>query len=246
LLEHGFVIVPNEKTFAQQSLESLKRLPVESEKKTAPRLCLPCRNMVRHTFIQISSTEGSSKRARSVPKDVGSRVTDIVEASAWSDDDDSTDVGSGALSPTLTASPAWSPRIPVDDINVPCPGFRPLEELPFDAWHCDGSPFATAMMGSVLEMPLGTCDASAFEFPLLARAFWDPIGGHALQMDHSMIQPDYGTDSADFGAHIRSWADASSPTSPLEGVFAWTPQCVNHDLSKPILCLSECLQGICE
>jgi len=254
LLEQGFVVLPNEKAFAQQALDVLKQLPVVNKIEATPQLslALPCRNMVRHTFIQISSTAtGSAKRAHSVPKDVGSLVVDMDEPSVYSDDD-STDVGSGMLSPTLTASPAWSPRRPADDVELPCPSCWPLQELsqdPFDMWRCDASSFAVAMDPSLFEMALGTWDASASELSLTAEASLGSMDGPTIQIDNSMAQCDYAVQSASFGGHIGSWADASSPTTPIEGMYPWTLECVNHEdfasvqaLTKPILCLSHFLQ----
>jgi len=68
-------------------------------------------NIVRNTFIQVMSPSCRCiQRSRSVPKDVGSCKIDLEDDKQSLTLDGSTDVGSGSLSPTLTASPLWTPR----------------------------------------------------------------------------------------------------------------------------------------
>jgi len=121
LLERGYVVLPTD-VFSQKSLTELKLLHASCQQRDAIRCDFPratdCEETVHNTFVQLGLKSTQGKRSQSVPKDVGSRLGDSDAASTT--DDRSTEIGSGSASPTLTASPLWSPRHQ-HEYDVPCP-----------------------------------------------------------------------------------------------------------------------------
>lgn len=114
LLERGYVVLPSE-IFSRCSLKELKQLPrhhTEPQNNTL-KVGTPT-SIVRNTFIQMNLECKGAKRSQSVPKHIGSQFfevdSDSTDAVGFFDDQ-STEVGSGSVSPTLTASPLWTPRL---------------------------------------------------------------------------------------------------------------------------------------
>jgi len=114
LLERGYVVLPSEQ-FLQQPASISKLLnPTHHKQREVHRdvrtELFSCQD-IRNTFIQMkaNTSTGSKTRAQSVPKDVGSKLVEL-DCNFNFAEDRSTDVGSGSLSPTLTASPLWTPR----------------------------------------------------------------------------------------------------------------------------------------
>lgn len=114
LLERGYVVLPSAQ-FLQQPASISKLLnPTHHEQQEVHQDVrtdlFSCKD-IRNTFIQMNAktSTGAKNRAQSVPKDVGSKLVEL-DCDFNFAEDRSTDVGSGSLSPTLTASPLWTPR----------------------------------------------------------------------------------------------------------------------------------------
>lgn len=173
LLERGYVVLPSE-VFSHKPLSVLKELSLVHQKEDVvqniPNHFLPlskCRDIVRNTFIQMNPTPpGSSKRSRSVPKNIGSQFVDVEEGIYFLEEG-STDVGSGSLSPTLTASPLWTPRQQMEN-DMDC--LWQVEEIypdPLTISQCCGWDMTMDIDSSVCLAGPFTCDDSMchFSFP---------------------------------------------------------------------------------
>jgi hypothetical protein len=155
LLERGYVVLPSE-LFLHQPASVLKQLNTVHHKQQrvlpdSPDELISCKDIIRNTFIQVNAkSTGSQIRSRSVPKDVGSQLVDF-ETDVLLAEDLSTDVGSGSLSPTLTASPLWTPRQQPEDNGISWQE----EDLSFDQFSTLTPHYC--MMDSVMDYDNSAC-----------------------------------------------------------------------------------------
>jgi len=176
LLERGYVLLPRKEIFARLALSELKELPCAHvqirQSSFEQELSAPV-NIVHNTFIQAKRQPAvTSRRAQSLPKHFGSHFVESEDDFVHSEEG-STDVASGSLSPTLTASPLWTPR--QSEIDGVCPSWN-MEELYLDSLATSqGGGFDWTMDHCLAE----ACEASLchFSFPYEAWTLESPLCG---------------------------------------------------------------------
>lgn len=109
LLERGYVVIPCD-AFSADRARSAHVLAPSFSSTVLPKLSfgVPYTTTCKNTFIHAPEPKPAAQvRSQSVPKDLGSCKTSWEDLD---DSDESTNVGSGAQSPAITASPCWTPR----------------------------------------------------------------------------------------------------------------------------------------
>jgi len=229
LLERGYVVLPSEQFMQQPASISKLLSPTHQNPQqflhNTQTESFSCMDIIRNTFIQMNVTTptGCQTRARSVPKDVGSQLVEL-DCDFNFAEDRSTDVGSGSLSPTLTASPLWTPRQQYENDGT---SFWQEEDLYLDTL---GS-FATAqqcMLDPVMDFDNSFClaggiDSSStchFSFPTEAwtsqSSSCAPSWMAAVEPVHAstcVAVPEYLPQKACDGSIVRN-TFIELPTSP--------------------------------
>lgn len=218
LLERGYVVLPSE-AFSQKPASALKELSAMHQKSEQfhplPHLpVLTHSEIVRNTFIQmnpIGMTANSAKRSQSVPKNIGSQSAEVGDVFFF--EEGSTDVGSGSMSPTLTASPLWTPRQQVESDLV---GTWQVDEMypdPFAMSQCCG--YDTMMDNDSVCLPGAfMCDDSICHFSFPTDAWMSdnqacPASSWTAAVETTVpefpsIEPEYLSKKACEGSIVRN------------------------------------------
>jgi len=212
LLEVGYVLLPRKESFAQHELGQLKELPmansVENRQDASDALSAALNQIVCNTFIQTKSLPLARRRTLSLPKHFGSQFVEFDDDLTCSEEK-STDVASGSLSPTLTASPLWTPRQGETDLGG---STWNMEDLYLDSLATSHS---CGLKGAV-DVDHAVCH---FAFPpntwslesQMCDATWNSAA-ESQRLQSSGVEPGYSTGGACDGSIVRkTFIEVSSP-----------------------------------